>query len=280
MKNLFINNNNQLKLPWKIILALIIAFIFTIIFSMIGSTLGIEVLSEVSIFIAFIASTLIMIKLVGKKTLINIGFKSLTKNYKSLLWGLLFGALLVIFNLIILVVIGDSSFATPIISPNFTSNLIKQLLIFILAALGEEMFFRGYFITSLQQMKKDWLAIIIASAIWAFLHGANPSSSLLPIINIILAGLLLSYLFIKTKNIWIVVGFHISWNYLQGNVFGIKVSGRDVGDSIYLIDMKDTLMSGGSFGLEGGLANTIVLLSFLILLWFIFNKMEKIKKHL
>ena len=56
------------------------------------------------------------------------------------------------------------------------------------------------------------------------------------------------------------IGFHITWNYFQGYIFGVQVSGREVGKAMYLIEVKNHFMTGGSFGFEGGLVNTIVVL--------------------
>ena len=66
--------------------------------------------------------------------------------------------------------------------------------------------------------------------------------------------------FLKTGNIWLVSALHTSWNFVQGNVFGVLVSGGTPSVSILSTaptDLKD-LINGGPFGLEGGIAVTIV----------------------
>ncbi|HZK27488.1 MAG TPA: hypothetical protein VFD00_08125 [Thermoclostridium sp.] len=52
------------------------------------------------------------------------------------------------------------------------------------------------------------------------------------------------------------------WNFAQGNIFGISVSGMDMMASVFSFapTNEGELINGGTFGLEGGLAVTIVLI--------------------
>ena len=85
--------------------------------------------------------------------------------------------------------------------------------------------------------------------------------TLLAYINIFLFGLFLALLFIRFENIWIVGALHSIWNFAQGNLFGIQVSGMQLQPSLIKSDVKEgwELINGGSFGVEGGLAVTVVL---------------------
>ena len=56
-------------------------------------------------------------------------------------------------------------------------------------------------------------------------HGTNPNVSVLGLVNIALVGILFAYMFDATKSLWLPIGYHITWNYFQGNVFGFAVSG-------------------------------------------------------
>ena len=88
----------------------------------------------------------------------------------------------------------------------------------------------------------------------------NPGVGVLPFINLLLFGLLMSLIFLKTGNIWLISALHTSWNFVQGNVFGVLVSGGTPSVSILSsasTEAKD-LINGGAFGLEGGIAVTIV----------------------
>jgi hypothetical protein len=67
-------------------------------------------------------------------------------------------------------------------------------------------------------------------------------------------------MFIKSGALWLPTGFHIAWNFLQGDVFGMNVSGNEQA-AIFSTKMGDNwILTGGSYGLEGGVLVTAVLL--------------------
>ena len=70
---------------------------------------------------------------------------------------------------------------------------------------------------------------------------------------------------------------HSVWNLVQGNVYGIKVSGMETSCTVFSASLTGgrEIFHGGSFGLEGGLAVTIVLLAGIAVLLFQLNKNKK-----
>ena len=62
----------------------------------------------------------------------------------------------------------------------------------------------------------------------------------------------LSYL-LKTDTVWSVAGIHGAWNFAQGNLCGILVSGQQSGTSLMTFYHKVIKIGyqGGSFGIEG-----------------------------
>ena len=115
------------------------------------------------------------------------------------------------------------------------------------------------------------VAIFLNSAAFAALHLFNPGIAPLAIINLTLFGVFASVCFIKTENIWMVGAIHSVWNLAQGNIYGIKVSGMETSCSLFASTAAEGrgLFHGGAFGLEGGLAVTIVLTvaTLILLFW-------------
>lgn len=140
---------------------------------------------------------------------------------------------------------------------------------FVIQGMSEEVILRGYFMMSVAGKNSILLAVISNSVIFAILHLLNPGVTVLSVVNLILFGLFASIYTLKMNNIWGICAIHTIWNFAQGNLFGIKVSGMDTGVSVlsFLPAGTGALINGGDFGLEGGLAVTIVLiLSTLIVL--------------
>ena len=129
--------------------------------------------------------------------------------------------------------------------------------------MSEETICRGFFLVSLSRKNNLAAAVIINSVAFSLLHLSNSGIGILPLINIALFGICASVFFVKTGNIWLVSAMHSAWNAVQGNLFGIAVSGTEVADTTILnaaLDPAKSLINGGEFGVEGGLAATAVLI--------------------
>lgn len=189
----------------------------------------------------------------------DIGLTNIKGSYKDLLIGLLIGSVSFTIVAIILILTKSVELVDGFSKPNFSGSLIIQLIIFIFVGINEELFSRGYCMTILKQTKKSWVPLVVSSMIFALMHSMNAGISLLAYINLFLFGILMGYLFIKTKNLWMCIGYHITWNYFQGDVFGFLVSGNST-NSIYTIKtINANIINGGIFGPEGGLVVTILL---------------------
>ena len=80
--------------------------------------------------------------------------------------------------------------------------------------------------------------------------------------------------FLKTKTGWGVAGIHGAWNFAQGNLFGILVSGQQSGTSLmtFLPQGNQDWLSGGSFGIEGSVMTSLVLLLLIVYLGYKLKK--------
>jgi membrane protease YdiL (CAAX protease family) len=149
---------------------------------------------------------------------------------------------------------------------------------FFFQGMYEEVIFRGYFMTEIAAKKTIPLAIITNSVIFAVFHGMNPGVSVLAIINLVLFGVFASIFFLKSDSIWGICAIHSIWNFVQGNFYGIKVSGIDGINSVFRFESVSgkELINGGNFGLEGGLGVTIVLTAGVIIMLLIKGKCSEL----
>lgn len=140
------------------------------------------------------------------------------------------------------------------------ADLMLSLLFFIPAAFVEEIWMRGYLLNILLRTHMpSWLSILIMSLVFAAVHLANPGINLLSVVNLTVAGILLGVLFVYTRNLLYPLVFHFAWNWLQGSVFGFKVSGTDYFSSVIQLQLtRDDLLNGGSFGFEGSVLCTLL----------------------
>jgi membrane protease YdiL (CAAX protease family) len=151
------------------------------------------------------------------------------------------------------------------------SGLATSLFVLALAAAFEEAFFRGYAFQTLTRSNLAWLAIALTAVFFGAVHLGNPSSGPISTADTILAGILFGLAYLKTRDLWFPFGIHLMWNWMQGPVFGIEVSGLTELSSVSIlreIDNGPNWLTGGSYGIEGGLASTIALVAAATFIYF------------
>ncbi|MGH7476510.1 MAG: lysostaphin resistance A-like protein [Longimicrobiales bacterium] len=133
------------------------------------------------------------------------------------------------------------------------------LVLLALPAAAEEALFRGYPFRAMVQAFGAPGAVLALSALFAIAHANNPAVGELALLNIVLAGVLLSLAFLWTGSLWFATGLHLGWNWAVGSLADLPVSGltflntpgyepRDAGPG---------WLTGGAFGPEGGLAGSV-----------------------
>ena len=202
--------------------------------------------------------------------------KNILKNY---LIGLLVG--FIMFSMVVLI-----EFITGSLKFNgFNSfNIITIVLVllffigFMIQSASEEILVRGYFFNSIKSQHKTIVAILVSSLTFGLLHVFNSGFNFIPFINIVLIGIFFALYYFCFDNLWEVCAVHAIWNFSQGNIYGIKVSGISIDYSIIntiQVEGHD-ILNGGNFGAEGGLVTTFVIVVSIILLYFYMIKRKKL----
>lgn len=140
---------------------------------------------------------------------------------------------------------------------------------FMIQGMAEEVLCRGYLMCSVARRYPLWVGILANSVVFASLHLLNSGISALAFINLVLYGIFASLYFVRRGNIWGIGAFHAVWNFVQGNFYGIQVSGTGKMTSVFASSFTEgrELIYGGAFGLEGGLAVSSVLAVGIVLLY-------------
>lgn len=148
----------------------------------------------------------------------------------------------------------------------------------VLQGMSEEVLCRSQLLCGLGVYRSPWVSILISGGVFTALHLANPNTSILGFVNLFLFGVFSALLFLRTDNIWMVSALHSLWNCAQGNLFGIEVSGMTIDTTIFRFSAVEGMnfISGGAFGIEGGLAATSVLLLGSAVLLFEFRNPSKL----
>jgi membrane protease YdiL (CAAX protease family) len=150
-----------------------------------------------------------------------------------------------------------------------TSMIGSAGLLFV-AALAEEAMFRGYGLQTLSRANLAWLGVLLTSVPFGVVHLDNPN--VVPGVtfaNTVLAGVWMSIAYLRTRSLWFPLGIHWSWNWALGWFFGLPVSGLTlVSHPLFVAtDSGPKWLTGGSYGIEGGVAAMISLIIVTIFVW-------------
>jgi hypothetical protein len=147
---------------------------------------------------------------------------------------------------------------------------LSSFLFFFLVAVFEEILFRGVLFRLIDDRWNTGAALIVSSLAFGAMHLFNTGATLWSAVAIAIeAGLVLGAAYKCSGTLWLPIGIHWAWNYVQGNVLGFAVSGSPVEDKIFssIISGPDWL-TGGIFGAEAsvpavgvGLVLAIILLA-------------------
>ena len=170
---------------------------------------------------------------------------------KGLGIGLLFGVIL--FS----AVVGVAALADVynIVGEGGTSDLVRMAVaVAIMPGFMEELLFRGILFRWLEEMAGSWVALLLTSALFGLGHLYNPNATALSSFAIALeAGILLGGAYMLTRNLWMAIGLHAAWNFTQGWIFDVPVSGTDQDGMVQARLSGPELLSGGAFGLEASI---------------------------
>jgi membrane protease YdiL (CAAX protease family) len=129
----------------------------------------------------------------------------------------------------------------------------------IFPAISEELVFRGILFRWLEEFGGSWLALLLTSAFFGAAHLANPNASPIAAIGIAFeAGVMLGAAYMLTRSLWLPMGIHAGWNFTQGEIYDVPVSGTNVHGVVEAQLSGNPLLTGNGFGLEASLIAIVI----------------------
>jgi membrane protease YdiL (CAAX protease family) len=132
----------------------------------------------------------------------------------------------------------------------------------LLAALGEELMFRGYPLRRLADAIGPLPAMLILAVLFGLVHARNDHATVFSTVNVALAAVWLSFGFFSAGGMALAWGLHFGWNAGLAILFDAPVSGLVF--SVPVVEYtpgRHAWVDGGAFGPEGGIVTTIVLIA-------------------
>lgn len=206
----------------------------------------------------YIVAILLLFKIIYKRPFGQIGLPKKGALLPFVTGGL-FGIVSIVLVWGVLILTGQAWVQQVDVSQILGAEFWLYLLLFISVGFNEEIMCRGYMMTALKTTRNRVIIFVLPAALFALLHAANPNVSVIGLVNIFLIALLFAYMFIVTGSLWMPIGYHITWNFVQGNVLGLNVSGLTTNSVVTTRVSGNALWTGGAFGAEGGLVTTLII---------------------
>lgn len=139
------------------------------------------------------------------------------------------------------------------------SVLYALVLIGIVPAVIEETLFRGILFRHLEDFGGTWFALALTSALFGLGHIFNPNATVFSSFAIAVeAGILLGGVYMLTRSLWAPIGLHAAWNFTQGEIYDVPVSGFDQNGLVQAKMSGPEWLSGGQFGLEASVIALVI----------------------
>ena len=157
-------------------------------------------------------------------------------------------------------------------------------MLFLPAALAEELLFRGYPFAVMRSVAGSAFALVATSVLFALVHLPNQAAmsdtSALSqgILAVFLAGFFLGAVVIVTGSVYAAWAAHFAWNFVLGGIMHSPVSGISVPVAGYrVIDGGPDWATGGGWGPEGGAGAMLGMLAAMGILLMISRRTRRIE---
>jgi membrane protease YdiL (CAAX protease family) len=214
---------------------------------------------EIGLFFAVLIPLIVMALFVDKRGPETLGFAP--ARLPDLAIGALAGAAILMAPIGVLMAMGQARYA-PDVGAFSAAALGLGLVACFVNVMTQQVLVRSYIFQELWAKYGAWTATIITTILFVAMHAAalmQGAAGLIAGANIVLASLMMSLAYVRTRALWLPIGLHFGWNGLQGPVLGVNVTGNDIGFGHWSVFefSGDALLTGGEMGVEGGLVGLI-----------------------
>jgi membrane protease YdiL (CAAX protease family) len=156
----------------------------------------------------------------------------------------------------------------PAAAPATRGTIAFTIVLLGAGAFGEELLFHGYAFQILLEPLGRYATVFAVGAVFALMHSSNPNVSWFGLANTAGFGILFGYAFLRSRDLWLPIGFHFGWNFTLP-LFGANLSGLRMNVTGHEIEWTaGSLWSGGAYGPEASVLTSGALVLLFVYLQF------------
>lgn len=287
MRTIFLNEVGRLRSGWRVLLfvfALLAIFFLIATFLWIGYVIFVnagggsipygavlaDLVFRLNVLVAALGAGYICARLFEGLPWRSLGLTFHQGWFRDLLIGCVIGFVALAVAVGIATAAGGLRFSLGGSALGMLRSLGGSAVVLFVAALAEEALFRGYPLQTFTRARLAILALLLTSVPFGVVHLSNPN--VIPgatFANTALAGIWLGVAYLRTRSLWFPLGVHWAWNWALGGVFGLPISGKNLISNplFHGNDLGPAWLTGGNYGIEGGIACTISLVIFTLFIW-------------
>ncbi len=243
-------------IPGQMLARLVVPLIFV---GGIQSITG-SIVQNITGFLPIYLGMWVWLRLSSKRPFWSLGFET-----RNALRHILGGALVA--GLMIAITAGLAILSGAVPGKSETSGLtalgigLLSLVAYAVQGPAEEVLFRGWLLPVIGSRYRPWIGVLVSAAVFGLAHTASSGITLLAFLNLFLFGIFAAVYALAEGGLWGICAWHAVWNWAMGDLLGFALDGT--AHSGLLISIRapgPDIVTGGAFGLEGGVAATAVFL--------------------
>ena len=143
--------------------------------------------------------------------------------------------------------------------------------LFVFVGLFEEFLFRGYTQYTLAESIGFWPAAVVLSLLFGRVHLSNPGESPAGVAGVVMIGMIFAFALRRTGNLWLVVGWHASFDFGETFLYSVPNSGIVFQGHLSNASLHGAnWLTGGSAGPEGSIFSFLTMGMLALAIHFLF----------
>jgi len=145
------------------------------------------------------------------------------------------------------------------VSASDKTGAALTLGIVVQAGVAEELLFRGIVLRLIERSLGTFPALAISALLFSGVHLFNPGAGVASAVAIATeAAALQGAAYIYTRRLWLPIGLHFSWGFVESVIFGVADSGNQYPGILKTEIHGPEILSGGAFGVEASIVAIVI----------------------